>query len=134
MKQNDVRPMAGFVLGASVLCGFVLTLFSMSMCALAVLMGKLPAEQIDLWADLCLAIGSLFAAFFAARHAHSWQPVWGLAAGALLFGCLVLLSLAWFGEPVRLPRLLMNAILALACAAGGGALGAKRHRRRKHRK
>ena len=45
MKQNDVRPMAGFVLGAAVLCGFVLTLLSMSMCALAVLMGKLPAEQ-----------------------------------------------------------------------------------------
>ena len=125
MKQNDVRPMAGFVLGAAVLCGFVLTLLSMSMCALAVLMGKLPAEQIDLWADLCLAAGSLFAAFFAARHAHRFQPLWGLAAGGLLFGCLVLLSLAWFGEPVHIPRLLINAILALACAAGGGALGAK---------
>ncbi|MFR4979151.1 MAG: TIGR04086 family membrane protein [Butyricicoccus sp.] len=134
MKQNDVRPMAGFVLGAAVLCGFVLTLLSMSMCALAVLMGKLPAEQIDLWADLCLAAGSLFAAFFAARHAHRFQPLWGLAAGGLLFGCLVLLSLAWFGEPVHVPRLLINAILALACAAGGGALGAKRRRRRKHRK
>ncbi|MBS5166327.1 MAG: TIGR04086 family membrane protein [Butyricicoccus pullicaecorum] len=134
MKQNDVRPMAGFVLGAAVLCGFVLTLLSMSMCALAVLMGKLPAEQIDLWADLCLAAGSLFAAFFAARHAHRFQPLWGLAAGGLLFGCLVLLSLAWFGEPVYVPRLLINAILALACAAGGGALGAKRRRRRKHRK
>lgn len=134
MKQNDVRPMAGFVLGAAVLCGFVLTLLSMSMCALAVLMGKLPAEQIDLWADLCLAAGSLFAAFFAARHAHRFQPLWGVAAGGLLFGCLVLLSLAWFGEPVHVPRLLINAILALACAAGGGALGAKRRRRRKHRK
>ncbi len=134
MKQNDVRPMAGFVLGAAVLCGFVLTLLSMSMCALAVLMGKLPAEQIDLWADLCLAAGSLFAAFFAARHAHRFQPLWGLAAGGLLFGCLVLLSLAWFGEPVHVPRLLINAILALVCAAGGGALGAKRRRRRKHRK
>lgn len=134
MKQNDVRPMAGFVLGAAVLCGFVLTLLSMSMCALAVLVGKLPAEQIDLWADLCLAAGSLFAAFFAARHAHRFQPLWGLAAGGLLFGCLVLLSLAWFGEPVHVPRLLINAILALACAAGGGALGAKRRRRRKHRK
>lgn len=134
MKQNDVRPMAGFVLGAAVLCGFVLALLSMSMCALAVLMGKLPAEQIDLWADLCLAAGSLFAAFFAARHAHRFQPLWGLAAGGLLFGCLVLLSLAWFGEPVHVPRLLINAILALACAAGGGALGAKRRRRRKHRK
>ncbi len=134
MKQNDVRPMAGFVLGASVLCGFVLTLLAMSLCALAVLMGRLPAEQIDLWADLCLAAGSLFAAFFAARHARTWQSLWGIGAGMILFGCLVLLSLAWFGEPVHVPRLLINAILALACAAGGGAIGAKRRRRRKHRK
>ena len=81
MKKNESGPAAAAVLGAAVLAGFVLTLALMAACALAVLMGALDAGQIALWADLCLAVGSLCAAFLAARRASSWQPLWGLAAG-----------------------------------------------------
>ena len=134
MKKNESAPPAAAVLGAAVLTGFVLTLLLMAVCALAVLLGALEADRIGVWADLCLAIGSLCAAFFAARRSASWQPLWGIAAGVLLFGCLVILSFAWFGQPVHLSRLLINAVLTIVSAAVGGALGARRRRRRRRKK
>ena len=134
MKKNESGPAAAAVLGAAVLAGFVLTLALMAVCALAVLMGALDAGQIALWADLCLAVGSLCAAFLAARRASSWQPLWGLAAGGLLFILLAALSFLWFGEPAQPTRLLINALLAIVCAAVGGALGARRRRRKRRKK
>lgn len=134
MKKNESAPPAAAVLGAAVLTGFVLTLLLMAVCALAVLLGALAADRIGVWADLCLAIGSLCAAFFAARRSASWQTLWGIAAGVLLFGCLVILSFAWFGQPVHLSRLLINAVLTIVSAAVGGALGARRRRRRRRKK
>lgn len=134
MKKNESAPPAAAVLGAAVLTGFVLTLLLMAVCALAVLLGALAVDRIGVWADLCLAIGSLCAAFFAARRSASWQPLWGIAAGVLLFGCLVILSFAWFGQPVHLSRLLINAVLTIVSAAVGGALGARRRRRRRRKK
>ena len=134
MKKNQSGPAAAAVLGAAVLAGFVLTLALMAACALAVLLGALDAAKIALWADLCLAAGSVCAAFLAARRAASWQPLWGLAAGALLFLLLAALSFLWFGEPAQPTRLLINALLAIACAAVGGALGARRRRRKRCKK
>ena len=133
MKQNDVRRMAGFVLGAAVCAVLQLTLLSMSMCALAVLMGKLPAEQIDLWADLCLAAGSLFAAFFAARHASLFRPYGGWRQVDCCFRLSGSLEsrVVWRAGACSAPA--HNAIIALACAAGG-VRSVKTARRRKHRK
>ena len=74
------------------------------------------------------------AAFLAARRASSWQPLWGLAAGGLLFILLAVLSFLWFGEPAQPTRLLINALLAIVCAAVGGALGARRRRRKRRKK
>ena len=134
MKKNESTPPVAAVLGAAVLVGFVLTLLLMAVCALAILLGALAADRIGVWADLCLAIGSLCAAFLAAKRSASWQPLWGIAAGVLLFGCLVILSFAWFGEQVQLSRLLINAILTIASAAVGGVLGARRRRQHKKRR
>lgn len=134
MKKNQTGPSVPAALGAAVLTGFALTLALMAACALAVLMGGLPADKIVLWADLCLAVGSLCAAFLAAKRTSSWQPLWGLAAGLIVFICLAILSFAWFGEQVQVSRLLINAILTIVCAAVGGVLGARRRRYKKRRK
>ena len=81
MNKNQSGPSVPAVLGAAVLTGFALTLALMAACALAVLMGGLPADKIALWADLCLVLGSLCAAFLAAKRSSAWQPLWGLTAG-----------------------------------------------------
>ena len=134
MNKNQSGPSVPAVLGAAVLTGFALTLALMVACALAVLMGGLPADKIALWADLCLVLGSLCAAFLAAKRSSVWQPLWGLAAGVIVFVCLAILSFAWFGEQVQLSRLLINAILTIASAAVGGVLGARRRRQHKKRR
>lgn len=134
MKKNDNTPAAGAVLGAAVLTGLIVTLLAMAACAAAVLLGGLDGASIGLMADVCLGLGSFSAAFSAARRAGGSRLIWGLGAGALLFGCLVILSLAWFGEPVRVLRLCINAALTVLCAAVGGALGAQQRKRKKHRK
>lgn len=134
MKKNEQSPCAAAVLGAAVLSGLVLTLLLMAVTALAILAGGLSADKMALWADVCLAVGSVCAAFVAARRASSWQPLWGLGAGVLLFICLVSLSLAWFGQNAQLPRLLVNAALSAVFAAAGGALGAHHRKRKRHKK
>lgn len=134
MKQNQTGPSAPAALGAAVLAGFVLTLALMAGCALTVLLDGLPADKIALWARLCLAAGSFCAALLAAGRTSSWQPLWGLAAGLIVFACLAALSFAWFGGQAQLSCLAGNAILTIVCAAMGGALGSGRRRRRKRRK
>lgn len=134
MNKNQSGPSVPAVLGAAVLTGFALTLALMAACALAVLMGGLSADKIALWAGLCLMLGSMCAAFLAAKRSSAWQPLWGLAAGLIVFVCLAVLSFAWFGQQVQLSRLLSNAILTIAGAAVGGVLGARRRRRKKRRK
>ena len=134
MKKTENMPAAGAGLCAAVLTGLIVTLLAIAACAAAVLLGGLDETRVGLMTDACLGLGSFCAAFLAARRAPGSRLIWGLAAGALLFGCLVLLSLAWFGEPVRLLRLLVNAALTILCAALGGALGAQRRKRRKHRR
>lgn len=134
MKKNENKPAAVVALSTAVLVGFVVTLFCMAISAIAVLSGGLSADSIPLWADVCLGLGSFCAAIVAARRTASWRLLWGLGAGMLLFVCLIVLSLAWFGQGVYFPRLLVNTVLSAVCAAAGGALGAKRRKRKKYRK
>ena len=77
MNKNQSGPSVPAVLGAAVLTGFALTLALMAACALAVLMGGLPADKIALWADLCLVLGSLCAAFLAAKRSSAWAAPLG---------------------------------------------------------
>lgn len=134
MKKNETMPAAGRTLAVSVLTGLVVTLLAMAVCAGLILLGVCSESRIAILADACLGLGSFCAAFQAARRTSGSRLLWGLAAGALLFGCLVLFSFAWIGEPVRMLRLFINAALAILCATAGAALGAGRRKRRRHRK
>ena len=123
MKKTENMPAAGAGRGAAVLTGLIVTLLAMAACAAAVLLGGLDETRVGLMTDACLGLGSFCAAFLAARRAPGSRLIWGLAAGVLLFGA-----------PGRPLRRLVNAALTILCAALGGALGAQRRKRRKHRR
>lgn len=132
MKKTENLP-AGQVLGFPVLFGLGVTLLLMAVGSLLVLSGKADTAQIPMLALGCLAVGCFGASFLAARRAVRSRLVWGAAAGMIDFACLLALSLAWLGEPIRLPRLAVNLAVSLAAAILGGMLGAgmKRKKRKK---
>ena len=134
MKKTDNMPVAGVVLGSAVLIGLLVTLLLMAACAAGILIGQFSDAPVDGMACACLGAGALCAAFFAARSAGTGRFWWGLGAGAGLFACLIALSLAWFGEPIVLTRVMVNAGITVLCAAAGAVLGARQRKRRKHRK
>ena len=57
----------------------------------------------------------------------------GVAAGAVLFAGMMVLSLMWVGQPVSLFRIAVNLAVSLAAACVGGMLGAGM-KQKKHRK
>lgn len=130
MKKTETAPM-GQVLGFPVLLGLGVTLLLMAAGSLLILSGKAESGQIPMLALGCLGLGCLCASFLAARRAVRSRLVWGVAAGAILFGCLAALSLAWLGEPVRLTRVLTNLAVSMAAAFLGGMLGAGMKRKKK---
>lgn len=132
MKRTENTPI-GQILGPPVLVGLGATLILMAVGSLAVLGGKAEAGQIPVLTLLCLAAGNVGASALAARRALRSRLLWGLAAGMLLFACLVVLSLVWLGQPVSLPRVGVNFAVSAVSALCGGMLGASM-KRKKHRK
>ena len=82
---------------------------------------------------VCLAIGDLCAAMLAARRAARSRLLWGMAAGLVLFACLVVLSLVWLGQAISVPRVGINFAVTAVSSLCGGMLGASM-KRKKHRK
>ena len=123
MKKAETassRPALGF----PVLAGLGITLLLMAAGSLLVLGGKADPEQIPLLALICLAAGTACASFFAARRAVKSRLVWGLAAGLLLFVCLMALSLIWLGYTTSPIRIAANLLVSLIASCAGGMLGA----------
>ena len=132
MKKTENVP-AGRVLGLPVLTGLCGTLLLMALGALAILSGKADTGQIPVLTLVCLAAGCLCASAMAARRAAKSRLVWGLAAGLVLFACLVALSLVWIGQQVSLYRVGVNFAVTAVSSLCGGMLGASM-KRKKHRK
>lgn len=133
MKKAENAASASTVLGFPVFSGFVLTLLLMLAGTLAVYGGKLSSDLIPQASLTALGIGGFAAALLAARRAPRSKFLWALASGGILFLCLLLLSLVWIGEPMRLPRVLLVFGVTLAAACAGGMVGAslKKTRRKK---
>lgn len=132
MKKTENTSMSQS-LGFPVLLGLGVTLLLMAAGSLVVLSGKADTAQIPLLALLCLGLGSLCAAYIAARRAAKSRLLWGVTSGAALFVCMMVLSLMWMGQPASFFRITVNLAVSLAAACVGGMLGAgmKRKKRRK---
>ncbi|MCB6367051.1 TIGR04086 family membrane protein [Intestinibacillus massiliensis] len=131
-KAENAAPISA-VLGFPILAGLVLTLLLMLAGALAVYGGKVSGDLIPQASLAALGVGGFVAALLAARRAGRSRLLWGLAAGGILFLCLLLLSLVWIGEPVRLPRVLLVFGVTLVAACAGSITGAslKKSKRKK---
>ena len=130
MKRTENLP-AGQVLGVPVLVGLGVTLLLMAAGSLLVLSGNADTAQIPILAFGCLGFGCLCASFLAARRALRSRLVWGIAAGLLLFACLLILSLLWLGEPVEPQRVAIDLGVSAAAAILGGMLGASMKRKKR---
>ena len=131
MKKVENAPI-GQILGFPVLFGLGATLILMAVGSFAVLSGKAEAGQVPMLTLVCLAIGNLCASMLAARRAAR-SLLWGMAAGLLLFACLVVLSLVWLGQAISVPRVGINFAVTAVSSLCGGMLGASM-KRKKHRK
>ncbi|WP_122790431.1 TIGR04086 family membrane protein [Intestinibacillus sp. Marseille-P6563] len=132
MKKVENAPI-GQILGFPVLFGLGATLILMAVGSFAVLSGKAEAGQVPMLTLVCLAIGDLCASMLAARRAARSRLLWGMAAGLVLFACLVVLSLVWLGQAISVPRVGINFAVTAVSSLCGGMLGASM-KRKKHRK
>lgn len=133
MKKAESTAPPGRILAAPVLCGLITALLLMVAGALAVNSGRMGMDAIPYAAFACIGAGAFLCALLAARRAGRSRFLWGLAAGGILFLCLLLLSLAWVGEPIALLRIAMNAAVVVCASCAGGALGAS-FRKKKRKK
>lgn len=129
MKNNQVDS-ALQVLALPVLVGFITTLILMAICSFVILIGKISNTQISFLSIACLGLGSFFTAFIASSRAKQKRLLWGLVAGACLFGCMALVSLLWLGQTVDFMRVLINFTAAAITAILGSLLGASMKRKR----
>lgn len=134
MKKAENTAPVGAILAFPVLAGLALTILLMLGGALAVYHGKVSAGLIPQAALGALGIGVFAAALLAARRAGKSRLLWGLAAGGALFLCLLLLSLTWIGEPVRLTRILLVLGVTLVAACAGSIAGASLRKTKRKKK
>lgn len=118
------------VLALPVLIGFVSTLILMAICSVIIWLGKMSSTQISMLSLICVAMGSFFTSWIAARLAQQKRLMWGFIAGLCLFGCMILLSLAWLGQTVDFLRLVINLTVSVITAVLGSLLGASMKRKR----
>ena len=133
MKKAESMQNPVLRLAVCVLVGLVATLGAMAACSLGVLAGPLAGAPFAALAPGCLALGGLLAAFRAARCMPGRRLLWALAAGGGMLLCLIIISLAWFGQPVDGLRVAVNAGCVLAASLLGGFLGAAGRKRKRKR-
>ncbi|MGE4548396.1 MAG: TIGR04086 family membrane protein [Intestinibacillus sp.] len=134
MKKAENAAPVSAILGFPVLSGFVLTLLLMLVGTLAVYGGKLSSDLIPQASLVALGAGGFATALLAARRAPRSKFLWALASGGVLFLCLLLLSLVWIGEPMRLQRVLLVFGVTLAAACIGGMAGASLKKKKRKKK
>ncbi len=136
MKQTEIgknaQGMAG-KLAVSIGIGCAVVLLLLALCALAVCTGFLAEAPLAVMASGSLTLGSLLAAFRAARCSPGQRLLWALAAGGGLLLCLVLLSFVCCGGPVEGARVAVNAGCVLFASLLGGVLGAAGRKKKRKR-
>lgn len=134
MKKTDPAASPAAVLGFPVLAGLLAALVSLAVFAAVLLSGAAGNGAVVPMALSALAIGCVCASFLAARRAGGSRMLWALAAGGCLFACLIVLSLAWAGQPVSPARMAADAVTALLSSCAGGLAGAGVRKKRKRRR
>ena len=134
MKKTDNTTSASKVLGFPILTGLVLTLVLMLVGAALVYGGKIDESFIPQIAIAILGLGGFLSALLAARRAPRSRLLWGLAAGGILFLCLLLLSLVWIGEPIRIARVVLVLAVTMVAGFAGGLASSNVKKRRRKRK
>lgn len=131
MKKNEASSVLQ-VLAIPVFFGLLLTLGLMAFCSFIILFGKMSSTQVSNLSLLCIGIGSFVASFLAANFAKQKRLLWGISAGICLFVCMVLISLAWFGQTVDFMRVLINLTVSVLSSLVGSFFGASmRHKKYK---
>lgn len=138
IKKNENTKSATAILGVPVLVGLALTLLMLSVGALLTHLGRMDINSVLQFTLVSLAFSGWLTGLQGALRASRSKFLWGLACGGILFACLLLVSILWIGEPIRLTRILLVGGVTLSAAALGSIIGKgkkqqryKSHERRK---